>query len=101
MTSFKQIGANRHNTLKSTSPRMLEGKRRSRCNAVRHGLTAETVITGLEDLEDYETALFELVRIVANTNTGFRARPSVGPQISRSAIDYSWERYRNPRPGWK
>ena len=27
----------------------------SRCNAIRHGLTAETVIVGLEDPEDYES----------------------------------------------
>jgi hypothetical protein len=27
---------------------------RSRCNAVRHGLTAETVIGALEDAEDYK-----------------------------------------------
>ena len=26
----------------------------SRCNAVRHGLTAETVIGALEDAEDYK-----------------------------------------------
>ena len=31
-----------------------EGKQRSRCNAVRHGLTAETVIGALEDAEDYQ-----------------------------------------------
>jgi Lon protease-like protein len=31
----------------------LEGKQRSRCNAVRHDLTVETVIASLEDTEDY------------------------------------------------
>src|SRR5262245_28755453 len=55
MSSLKQIEANRLNALKSTGPRTEEGKRRSRCNAIRHGLTAETVIIGLEDAEDYES----------------------------------------------
>ena len=54
MTSLKQIEANRRNALKSTGPTTPEGKQRSRCNAVRHGLTAETVIAALEDSEDYE-----------------------------------------------
>ena len=45
MTSLKQIEANRRNALKSTGPRSENGKQRSRRNAVRHGLTAETTIT--------------------------------------------------------
>ena len=53
MTSFRQCAANRRNALRSTGPKSLEGKRSSRRNAVRHGLTAETVIDGLEDTEDY------------------------------------------------
>jgi hypothetical protein len=53
MTSFKQIEANRQNALKSTGPRTEAGKCTSRCNAVRHGLTAETIISALEDAEDY------------------------------------------------
>ncbi len=57
MTSPKQIEANRRNALHSTGPVTPEGKERSRCNAVRHGLTAETVIGSLEDTEDY--AAFE------------------------------------------
>jgi hypothetical protein len=54
MTSFRQIEANRRNARKSTGPITEEGKQRSRCNAVRHGLAAETVIGGLEDAEDYK-----------------------------------------------
>src|SRR6516162_8757269 len=53
MTSFRQIAANRRNARKSTGPITPEGKQRSRCNAIRHGLTAETVIGALEDAEDY------------------------------------------------
>src|SRR6516225_6597992 len=54
MTSFRQMDANRRNARKSTGPITEEGKQRSRCNAVRHGLTAETVIGALEDAEDYK-----------------------------------------------
>jgi hypothetical protein len=53
MTSFRQIEANRHNARLSTGPATEEGKQKSRQNAVRHGLTAETVIDALEDAEDY------------------------------------------------
>jgi hypothetical protein len=53
MTSWRQFQANRLNALKSTGPRTEEGKRISRRNALRHGLTAETVIDGLENREDY------------------------------------------------
>jgi hypothetical protein len=53
MTSFRQIEANRRNAGKSIGPTTQQGKKRSRSNAVRRGLTAETVIGTLEDIEDY------------------------------------------------
>jgi hypothetical protein len=58
MTSFRQIEANRRNAQLSTGPVTEQGKKQSRQNAVRHGLTAETVIDALEDAEDY--AAFEM-----------------------------------------
>ena len=54
MTSFRQFEANRRNAVRSTGPKTDDGKRRSRVNAVRHGLTAETVVGSLEDAEDYK-----------------------------------------------
>ena len=54
MSSLKQIAANRRNALKSTGPTTEEGKEHSRCNAVSHGLSAETVIADLEDANDYQ-----------------------------------------------
>ena len=54
MTSFTQFEANRCNALRITGPKNDEGKQRSRVNAVRHGLTAETVVGSLEEAEDYK-----------------------------------------------
>jgi len=54
MTSIRQIEANRRNAMHSSGPTTPEGKQGSRRNAVRHGLTAETIIGALEDAEDYK-----------------------------------------------
>ncbi len=53
MTTARQLEANRGNALKSTGPRTINGKQASRRNALRHGLTAETLIEPLEDAESY------------------------------------------------
>src|SRR3954466_1819755 len=58
MSSSRQIDANRRNAQLSTGPVTEAGKKRSRRNALRHRLTAETVIDSLEDAEDY--AAFEM-----------------------------------------
>jgi hypothetical protein len=54
MTTLRQIEANRRNARHSTGPITAEGKLRSRRNAIRHVLTAETVIVALENAEDYK-----------------------------------------------
>ena len=53
MTSLRQIESNRRNAQKSTGPKTADGKARASRSAVRHGLTAETVIKLLEDPDDY------------------------------------------------
>src|SRR5689334_23306269 len=54
MATEKQIAANQRNAKNSTGPRTASGKRRSRRNSLRHGLTAETVIEVHEDVAAYK-----------------------------------------------
>jgi hypothetical protein len=61
MASRRQITANRRNARKSTGPRTSAGKLRSRRNALKHGLTAETVVTVFENRNDY--AAFERLMV--------------------------------------
>ena len=83
MTSLRQIESNRHNALKSTGPTTPEGKERSRCNAVRHGLTAETVIAVLESSEDYEA--FE-----ATVLSDYNAETAVERQLGLRLASVLW-----------
>src|ERR1700690_3339745 len=61
MATDRQIAANRLNAQKSTGPKTPQGKRRSRINAFRHGLTAETVIGILEDANEYKAFEAEII----------------------------------------
>jgi hypothetical protein len=83
MTSFRQIEANRRNALLSTGPKTDQGKRQSRRNAFRHGLTAETVIDGLEDSEDYRA--FE-VAVIAD----YDARTAVERELVLRLASLLW-----------
>jgi hypothetical protein len=85
MTSFRQFEANRRNALKSTGPRTEEGERRSRGNAVRHGLTAETVIASLEEAEDHKAfeaaVISELVLRLASLLWRLRRAMAIETQL--------------------
>jgi hypothetical protein len=83
MTSLKQIAANRRNALRSTGPVTAEGKQQSRCNAVRHGLTAETVIGTLEDAADYQA--FELA-----VTSDYEARTAVERELVLRLASLLW-----------
>jgi hypothetical protein len=54
MASEKQVSANRQNAAHSTGPMTQNGKLQSRRNAMRHGLTAETVVPAIEDAKEFE-----------------------------------------------
>jgi hypothetical protein len=83
MTSLRQIEANRRNAAKSTGPLTDAGKQASRCNALRHGLTAETVILSLEDAEDYRA--FEL-----SVTADFDARTAVEREMVLRLASLLW-----------
>jgi hypothetical protein len=54
VTSLRRMESNRRNAQKSTGPKTELGKHRASQNAIRHGLSAETVIVPLEDADDYQ-----------------------------------------------
>jgi hypothetical protein len=83
MTSLRQIESNRRNAIKSTGPTTEEGKEQSRRNATRHGLTAETVIEVLEDIDDYKG--FE-----ANIIADYDARTAVERELVLRLASLLW-----------
>ncbi len=83
MSSLRQFAANRRNALRSTGPITEAGKQKSRGNAIRHGLTAETVIPGLEDAEDYKA--FE-----AAVASDYRAETAVERELVLRLASLLW-----------
>ena len=62
--SEKKLAANRNNAKQSTGPRTEEGKRRSRRNAVKHGILSSVLVIkegdGTEDAEEFDHLFAEL-----------------------------------------
>jgi hypothetical protein len=106
MTSIRRIEANRRNAISSTGPRTDDGKDRSRRNAIRHGLSAETVIEIVEDLDDYrafEAAVIadydpltaverELVLRLASLLWRLRRASAIETDLFRIQAEILWDR---------
>ncbi len=69
MTSSKQFEANRRNAKNSSGPKTATGKASSKMNALKHGLTAETVVIRGEDPEEFEAMRQELAHEFAPATT--------------------------------
>ncbi len=54
MASLKQIEANRQNSSKSTGPKTHEGKSVAKLNAIKHGLTSQTVVIRGENPDEFD-----------------------------------------------
>lgn len=68
MSSEAKTKANRANAQKSTGPRTVEGKEKSKHNAVRHGLTGKQLIAPGEDPAAYEALLEDLMQTYRPAN---------------------------------
>lgn len=83
MATERQITANWRNAVKSTGPQTMEGKCRSRQNAVTHGLTAETVVPALDDREQYEA-------LEAALKADYRPRSVIEHQLVARLASLLW-----------
>jgi len=74
---------NRNNAYHSTGPTTFEGKRRSCLNALRHGLTGQTVVMPAEDLEAYQAHIGAFV-------TEYHPQGATETQLVQSLADAAW-----------
>jgi len=87
MTSEWKAAANRKNAAKSSGPKTVEGKRISRSNALKHGLTAETLVALGEDAEAFQHMADEHLAV-------FRPRNAVELECARTFTLAAWRRLR-------
>jgi hypothetical protein len=74
---------NRNNARHSTGPITFEGKRRSCLNALRHGLTGQTVVMPAEDLEAYQHHIQSFV-------DEYQPQGATETQLVQSLADAAW-----------
>src|SRR6202035_3357582 len=74
---------NRANSQRSTGPRTEAGKQRCKLNALRHGLTGQTIVLPTEDHAAYERYAHSLLNEC-------QPKGAIETQLVQSLIDNSW-----------
>src|SRR5260370_11120740 len=74
---------NRENAQKSTGPRTEAGKQRSSLNALRHGLTGQTVVLPSDDLIAYQRHCQQL-------HDQYHPKNPMEAQLTQAVADLSW-----------
>ena len=74
---------NRNNAYHSTGPITFEGRHRSCLNALRHGLTGQTVVMPAEDLEAYQHHIQSFV-------DEYQPQGATETQLVQSLADAAW-----------
>ncbi|MGE0433723.1 MAG: hypothetical protein AB7S36_15815 [Planctomycetota bacterium] len=87
MTTDAQIAANRRNARRSTGPKTAEGKKRSRMNRWKHGLTARLICMDHEQLEEFEEYRYHM-RVSMQLSTDLEE------ELAERIIVASWKRRR-------
>jgi hypothetical protein len=82
-TQLNRAQINRRNAQHSTGPITFEGKRRSCLNALRHGLTGQTIVMPAEDLEAYQAH----VRAFMSEH---QPQGATETQLAQSLADTAW-----------
>ena len=78
-----RAAVNKANAQKSTGPRTETGKQRSKLNALRHGLTGQTVVLPTEDHSAYQ-------RHSQSFLDEYQPKGATETQLVQSLIDTSW-----------
>ncbi len=84
-----RAAVNRANAQHSTGPRTEAGKQRSSLNAIRHGLTAQTVVLPSEDPAAYESHRLQFIE-------QYQPASPTENQLVQELIDTSWRLNRIP-----
>jgi len=81
--AINRAAVNKANAQKSTGPRTEAGKQRSSLNALRHGLTGQTIVLPTEDHSAYE-------RHSQSFLNQYHPKDATETQLVQSLIDTSW-----------